>query len=172
MIYDFTCQISELQCVPFAILTLRYSFPTILRCKRLEVERFARQLHDAADNDFAADAIIIRYIGAHAALRLRTVNATQVVVAAFVHVHDVAVTLVEEQVAPRQVVDAARKGQVAKTTFRLGFVKRIQSIASWACTAPDKLKVTYSLFAQVTEIMSSHLMLNETTLIVRVTVIA
>ena len=67
---------------------------------------------DALHNTLTADGAIVRNIVVHAGVRLRTEYASVVHVASLVNIHDVAVAVVEDQMAPAHAVHLACKLQV------------------------------------------------------------
>ena len=67
---------------------------------------------DALHDTLTTDGAVVRNIVVHAGVRLRAEDATVVHVASLVNIHDVAVAVVEDQMAPAHAVHLACKLQV------------------------------------------------------------
>ncbi len=118
---------------------------------------------DALHDTLTADGAVVRNIVVHAGVRLRTEYASVVHVASLVDVYDVAISVVENQMAPAYAMHLAGKFQVIKPTKRLGCVECIYVSAARASTSIDEGVVINVLIAQLSESVSACLMLDDAT---------
>ena len=131
---------------------------------------FASIRLDALHDTLTADGAIVRNIVVHAGVRLRAEYASVVHVASFVNIHDVAIAVVEDQMAPAYAMHLAGKLKVVVPAERLGSVEFKNVSTARAATSIDEGVVINVLIAQLSESMSACLMLDDATGIERITV--
>ena len=131
---------------------------------------FASIRLDAFHDTLTADGAIVRNIVVHTGVRLRAEDASVVHVASFINIHDVAVTVVEDQMAPAHAVHLAGKFKVVVPAERLGSVEFENVSAARAATSIYEGVVINVLIAQLSKSVSTCLMLDYATGVERITV--
>ena len=92
---------------------------------------------DALHDTLTADGAVVRNIVVHAGVRLRAEYASVVHVASFVNIHDVAIAVVEDQMAPAYAMHLAGKLKVVVPAERLGSVEFKNVSVYWSDGLPD-----------------------------------
>ena len=125
-------------------------------------------LHDA----LAADGAIVGDVVVHAGVLLRAEHATVVHIAALVDVNDVAVSVVEDKMAPAYIVHLARKREIVIPAERLRTVKFHDMTAAGTAASIDEGIVIDVFIAELAESVTACLMLNHATRVERIAVCA
>lgn len=138
--------------------------------KFLEVVRLACITLDAFHDAFTADGAVIRDVVVHAAVVLGAEYATAVHIGSLKDIHDIAVSVIEDKVAPRNFIHLAGKGEVVVPAEIFGIIHGIYVPAASAITEVDKCIVVDILITQFPETVSTCFVLNHTACIKRITV--
>lgn len=86
--------------------------PLVVLHEIFETVGFSGISLDALHDTLTADGAVVRNIVVHAGVRLRTEDASIVHVASLVNIHDVAISVVENQMTPTYAMHLAGKFQV------------------------------------------------------------
>ena len=144
--------------------------PLVVLHEIFETVGFSGISLDALHDTLTADGAVVRNIVVHAGVWLRTEDAPTVHEASLVNIHDVAVAVVEDQMAPAYAVHLARKLQVVIPAVRFSSVEFKNVSAAVATASIDEGVVINVLIAQLSESVSACLMLNHATGIERITI--
>ena len=129
----------------------------------LECESLSRVLLDTLHDALTADGAIVRNVIVHARVWFRTENTSGVHESTLVNIHDIAITVVVDEVAPIHFVHFARKRKVVVPSETLSPVELIHVPTARTATGINESIVVNVFIAEFAKSMTACLMLDDST---------